>query len=81
MTYQIVKNKPLPSARGGGREVKYPFAKMKVGDAFEVSDVPANQKTRSSVSASARHYVKHHNPKAAFSTRLTDGSLWVWRVK
>lgn len=80
MTYQIVKNKPLPSTTRGPH-AKYPFDKMKVGDAFQVSDKPGCNKTRNGISSSARHYVKRHDPKAAFATRIIDGSVWVWRVK
>lgn len=78
MSYKIVKNKPMPEARGG--TVKYPLADMKVGDAFEVVGLPPTQSTRSTIASSCRAYVNRHNPKAAFATRVVDGSVWVWRT-
>jgi len=79
MTYQIVKNKPFPGIKRGTRS-KYPFSKMKVGDAFEVTDKPCNPKVRNVLASAARQYARHHNPKAAFATRIVDGSLWIWRT-
>jgi hypothetical protein len=76
--YKIVKNKPMPEARAG--KVKYPFAQMKVGDAFEVKDALPSSRVHNSVIASSRAYVKKYDAGAAFTTRVVDGSIWVWRT-
>lgn len=37
MSYEILKDIPMPGRRSvGGRESKYPFADMEVGDSFIV---------------------------------------------
>ena len=78
--YKIIKNKPLPAPRGGNTS-KYPFAKLKVGDAFEVpcGDVKRSA-TQNNVSSAARAYAVKHSPKAKFLTRIVDGSVWCWRT-
>jgi hypothetical protein len=75
MTYEIVKNKLIPEAKGG-RPTKYPLADMAVGDAFCVG--AADGKLRNSVAASCRQYTRRYG--ATFTTRCVDGDVWVWRT-
>lgn len=64
----------LPKRSGGG-SVKYPLAKMAVGDSFLIPADRVGPSTRGSVMGSA----KRQGVKV--SIRIVDGGLRVWRVE
>lgn len=64
--FQIERGIPLPPpTRGGSRESKYPFAKMKKDESFFV---PSHTAKPNSVGTSVRGFVKRH-PGWAFALR------------
>ena len=81
MTYEIIKNEPLP---GNGRAWKprYPFAEMVIGDSFCIP--PRADKTHTQlqnyVTSSVNYYRKRYAPGTRFTTRVRDGAVWVWRT-
>lgn len=74
--FKIDKNIPVPVG-GSGTSTIYPFAKMKVGDSFLVSnaDRGLHNRARAAASQHGRRY------KMKFITRMMDNGLRVWRVK
>lgn len=62
--YEILRNIP-PIPNGAGREPKYPFAKLAVGDAFK-----ARPDEKNKVSGASCAWARRHNPSAKFSTKL-----------
>lgn len=78
MMFEIEKGIPLPeSNKARGRELKYPFRKMLVGDSFvvPVSTRLEYQKLSSAASqAGIRSGMK-------FATRRVDGGVRVFRIE
>lgn len=71
---EIEKGIPIPEHRGPGRERKYPWLEMDVGDSF-VSD-EGRGSARRSASLAGKRYGKR------FVTRkLSDVRYRVWRVE
>jgi hypothetical protein len=79
MTYEIVKNMPIPElVQDSIRIPKYPFYKMELGDCviFETEDKA--QVARSS----ACNYANKIGKTVKFVKRqLDDGRYGIWRVK
>ena len=78
----IEKNIPIsPDGRGGARYTKYPFAKMEVGDSFQVEFV----KKKCAPPASSCAYLYGKRTKTKWTSRVTkvDGKHFVrvWRIK
>ncbi len=81
MTYEIRKNVPIPSRRGGPGAAKYPWRDMVVGDNFVVP-IPSG-KTKAvfipGISSQAGAAGKRLGRK--FETRLIgEGEVGVWRT-
>lgn len=75
MDLKIESGVEMNNAKGGVALLKYPFAKMCVGDSFCVP-----KEGRKNVAASASRYKSRH-PGHDFSTRLQDdGTVRVWRT-
>jgi hypothetical protein len=89
-TFIVERGIPLPprSYTFAGREAKYPFAQMEIGDSFEVPISTYRSKrhvTTALVAATlnncARGYAKTHKPYAKFATRkIGESSVRVWRT-
>lgn len=76
MTVEIMKNHPMPEAKVGAPE-KWPFSKLKVGDAFSF---PAGTKAAGCRSAVRNARLKHLD--RVFQSRTDDnGIVTVWRTK
>lgn len=74
--YRIYRD-PLPKPRRG-REPKYPFAQMQVGDCFYV---PVSEvKSASNLQAVARVWAKRNGKAWNFATRLAGTRIGIWRV-
>jgi hypothetical protein len=75
--YPIEKGVPLPETvrgTGAGRQWKYPFLFMKVGDSFVMDAAPRK------ACATVRSHVKRHGGK--FTTRTIDANnTRIWRTK
>lgn len=84
--FQVEKDVPIPEGRQG-RESKYPFREMEVGDSFlvapEVDELLGEQedfaKVRGRVSNVAYKYGKEHDKK--FTVRQVEEGIRVWRVE
>jgi hypothetical protein len=91
--FQIIKNAPLPE-RGSGSSDRaafgtfggYPFAEMKIGDAF---DAPRDMgRTRKGADGRQAHVSKHASTYSSFrdksfkcATRIIDdNTVRVWRI-
>ena len=72
--YEIEKNVEMPRLRAG-KEPKYPFENMEVGDSFfvEGGNLP-------SIRSSAAYARKRYNAGKFKSTEM-DGGVRCWRVK
>ena len=70
--YTINKGIPIPLI--AVNSVKYPFAKMEVGDSFDICE-----KEYSKLKAPASRYGKRHNKFFTVRKTLTGGTCW--RVK
>jgi hypothetical protein len=82
MTYEIVKNMPMPDRsfdpKGGQYVSKYPFYKMEVGDCVLFDDANSARVAWSSAYA----YSLKIQVEAKFEKRqLDDGRYGIWRVK
>lgn len=71
--YEIEQNIPIPAAnRGGrGRNLKYPFPNMGVGDSFFAPDCKTGAMARAA---------GYWRPKK-FTCRKVDGGVRVWRTE
>ena len=77
----IEKNIPISNDGRGRHGVKYPFAKMEVGDSFQVEFV----KKKCAPSATSNAYLYGKRTKTKWTSRVTkvDGKHFVrvWRIK
>lgn len=84
MNQEIIIEKGIPiSTDSRGRPgSKYPFAKMEVGDSFQVEFV-AKERTHPPASASAYLYGKRTKTKWTSRVTKVDGKHFVrvWRIK
>lgn len=77
---------PVPPIRRGSRPIKYPFAQMAVGQAFDVPrcgkrDSDHGCLTQRNVSSCANQWRKRHNPSAKFTVRVIDEhTVRCWRI-
>lgn len=84
--FEIKKGIALPK-RAEARVAKYPFAKMEVGDCFDVPrDKGLNKHgrdlTQNSLGGAARSFAALHNSTAKFATRQIDEkTIRCWRIK
>lgn len=70
----IEKGIPMPDA------VKYPFAKMKVGDSFLVSWNGNRRATQNAVRSSIYRYCLRHKGKKKYSCRSQKDGVRIWRT-
>ena len=73
--YEIESDIPAPEPDLVGRPYVYPFARMKVGDSFEVEG-----KACTSARSSASRYAKKHGVKF-LSHKTGEAKLRIWRVE
>lgn len=85
-SFLIERGIPVPPSQFV-RTAIYPFAEMRVGDSFEVSQSQYSNGARSvtqiqtGLSALSRSYAKIHAPNAKFATRKTgDTTVRIWRT-
>jgi hypothetical protein len=74
---KIDKNVPIPAI---GKQDKYPFAEMQIGDSFFL---PCDSKNEYKIRGQVLHHAKLRlktTPDFAITTRKCDGGLRVWRV-
>lgn len=84
--YVIEDNIPLPAvsrAHGGGREAKYPFSTMHVGQSFAV---PFNGEDPKKVTRRIRTAIlvfkrRTENADYTFRTRLGEDEVRCWRIE
>ena len=77
--YKIEKNKPVPE-KAVGREKKYPFKDMKVGDCFSIpySDDKDARRKQSNVLSQGRYY----RPGVFTARKITEEKVVrVWKIK
>ena len=74
MSYRIERGVPMPKARAP-RVIKYPFAKMRVGDSFLIPTKDLCRHAAHSVRGAARA----RGMQA--SVRKVAGGVLVWRVR
>jgi hypothetical protein len=75
MAYEIEKGVPVPE-KGRPYKVKYPIAKMEIGDSFviEADDAKTNSRKSYLYALSARAGIR------VTTRKQPDGSLRVWRI-
>lgn len=72
--FTIEKGIPVSKRVGAGRETKYPFDLMEVGDSFLVTDLKVK-----TISRTCCRYGKRLSRK--FVSRTVDGGVRVWRTE
>lgn len=73
--FKVSSRVEIPAHAGMGRPTIYPFAKMAVGDSFEV---PAGEAKKARVAA---NNWKRPHPGWSYTTRTQDdGSVRIWRI-
>lgn len=72
--YAVLGNVPLPGDYRRGKESKYPFTRMQVGEAFD-ADIESTRRVRAAIDH-AQRTLGHR-----YTTRSIDGVLRVWRVE
>lgn len=74
--FEIEKNLPLPERQRGtpGRNAKYPFAKLEVGDSFFIPGIKVQ-----SASRNANYHSMRLGRK--FVCRTVDGGVRIWRIE
>ncbi|WP_313444548.1 hypothetical protein [Brevundimonas sp.] len=82
MTYEIRKNVPIPSRRGGpGAAAKYPWKEMVVGDSFVVPIPPGKTKAVFLPAISSQAGAAGKRLGRKFEIRLiAAGEVGVWRT-
>lgn len=78
---KVEKKVPMPvSGRVRGRDIKYPFDTMKVGDSFFVE---ADTDRRTSMRASAMALAIYHckGTQKQFKSHFCDNGFRIWRRK
>jgi len=80
---KIDKNIPIPRSAREGYGIKYPFAKMEIGDSFEHE--AKNRKEiiniRGRIFAAYSYYNKTATKKIKITTRLKDNNVRCWRIR
>lgn len=78
----IDKGVPLPRPSRGGRQKKYPFDAMQVGDSlFMPADPQRVEIVRTIVFLCAKRYAKKHAPRWRFTSRKVEGGIRIWRIE
>lgn len=72
--YKIEKGIPIPTV---GTRRKFPFAEMKIGDSFFISQIEGET---NSVRSTACYYARR-NPGYKFRVKRVEGGTRVWRVQ
>jgi hypothetical protein len=79
--FAIESGIPIPSNSSGGRPIKYPWAKMRVGDSFFVAFANRHKTSLATIASVAS---KRLRPKRFIGRSCTCGGvqgLRVWRVE
>lgn len=80
MEFLIRKNIPKPTVvgNGRGRQVKYPFEQLEVGDSFLICETSGpKEKSRASSAITGAH---RRFPTRKFSSRVdASGAISIWR--
>jgi hypothetical protein len=74
MDIKIETNIPMPAKLGSGREAKYPWATMNVGDSFFAPGAKGASMAGNIATAKKRY------PGTAYTYRTVDGGVRVWRT-
>tara|TARA_R100000654_G_scaffold72333_1_gene104106 strand:- start:930 stop:1142 length:213 start_codon:yes stop_codon:yes gene_type:complete len=69
MAYRISRKIAVP-ATGAGRDLKYPFPELEIGESFEVT-------TTSEKNAARKRF---YNRNQRIATRMTDNGFRIWRI-
>ena len=69
MAYRVSRKIAIPST-GAGRDPKYPFPELEIGESFEVATT--NEKN------AARKRFEHRGQRIV--TRSTDNGFRIWRI-
>lgn len=81
MKIRIDKKKPIPkpATNKGGRSVKYPFDKLKIGDSFLIE---GEHKIRHSIYSCLNAYnANRAEIRIEITTRAEENGIRVWRTK
>jgi len=77
---KVDNNIPLPEQKSG-RERKYPWWDLKVGDSFLMFTDPSRSNCHKAAAMSATFSKRVKGGKWKFSVRTTDKGIRVWRIK
>lgn len=82
MKIKIDKDIPAPEKRPYTHN-DYPFEKMNVGDSFQLEgeDFKSTLYLRNKITQAAKKYALVNKNEAKFTTKITDNSVRVWRIK
>jgi hypothetical protein len=72
----IEKKVPMPMVGQKGRQTKYPFGSMEIGDSFYVDD-----RNPSQISSVAYNWCKRNNSKNKFVVKQEGKGTRVWRYQ
>ena len=79
MEFKIEKNVNIPNSNGG-RQCKYPFKEMEVGDSFSCGEYLRDNMSK--INNAGRNWSNKTNAGHKFQCRkLDDGTFRIWRVK
>ena len=76
MKIKIDKNVPVPVSTGKGRQGKYPWSQMKVGDSILL-----DCKTIGGASSCIYTYISRHKLSWKYAVRKERNKFRVWRIK
>ncbi len=75
--FEVEKGVPMPKPVRAGRQTKYPWKELAVGDSFFVpADAVKPQSARGAVRTANRIYADRR-----FATRTVEGGIRVWRIE
>jgi len=69
MAYRVSKKISVP-ATGAGRDPKYPFPELEIGESFEVTTTTEKNAARK----------RFYNRNQRIVTRMTDNGFRIWRI-
>ena len=77
---KIDKGLELPDKQSGGRETKYPYKELEVGDSYLVKLKKYSKSKHASISSAAAQWVKRNELDWKFTVRKVDEGIRVWRT-
>ena len=79
MSIQIEKDVPMADVLGRGKESKYPFSDMEVGDSIALSDEKQLKSARNAAHRFKQSQTQHLQWDYG-ATKYKDGSGRLWRI-